>query len=253
VADDAVRRPAVEIAVTSPAGARAAIAGGADRVELCTALELGGLTPSGTMIREAVATGIPVHVLIRCRPGGFVYSSEEIGWMGDEAARAVRAGAAGVVVGALAAHGRIDNPSLARISAAARTVDAGTQVTFHRAIDQLRDPAGHLEDLAAAGVDRVLTSGGAPTVGQGLETIGAMLARGTGLEILAGGGVTPGQLRRIVAVGVHGVHLSAKKPVRQASENRVSVGSADPGGTHYETDESLVREAVREVARVVRG
>jgi len=253
VTDDPVRRPAVEIAVTSPAGARAAIAGGADRVELCTALELGGLTPSGTMIRETVATGVPVHVLIRCRTGGFVYSSEEIGWMTDEAAGAVRAGAAGVVVGALHAHGRIDTPSLARITAGARTVDAGTQVTFHRAIDQLRDPAEHLDELAAAGVDRVLTSGGAPTVDQGLATIGTMLARGTGLEIQAGGAVTPGQLRRIVAVGVHGVHLSAKKPARQAWENPVSVGSADPGGAHYETDESLVREVVREVARIVRG
>jgi copper homeostasis protein len=253
VAADAVRRPAVEIAVTSPAGARAAIAGGADRVELCIALELGGLTPSGTMIRETVATGIPVHVLIRCRPGGFVYSSEEIGWMTDEAAGAVHAGAAGVVVGALTARGRIDTPSLARITAGARAVDAGTQVTFHRAIDQLRNPAEHLDDLAAAGVDRVLTSGGAPTVAQGLETIGTMLARGTGLEIQAGGGVTPDQLRRIIAVGVHGVHLSAKRPVRQALENRVSVGSADPGGASYGTDESLVREVVREVNRVVRG
>lgn len=201
------------------------------------------------MIRESVATGIPVHVLIRCRPGGFVYSSDEIGWMADEAARAVRAGAAGVVIGALSADGRIDGPSLASITAAARTVDAGTQVTFHRAIDQLRDPAAHLDDLAAAGVDRVLTSGGAPTVDQGLDTIGAMLARGTGLEILAGGGVTPDQLRRIVAVGVHGVHLSAKRPVRQGFGNRVAVGSADPGATHYETDEALVREVVR----VVRG
>ncbi|WP_104181632.1 copper homeostasis protein CutC [Arthrobacter sp. B0490] len=239
--------PAVEIAVTSPAGARAAIAGGADRVELCTALELGGLTPSLTMTEEAVATGIPVQVLIRCRPGGFVYSPEEIGWMADEAARAVVAGAAGVVIGALTTDGRIDLPSLHRLSAAARAVDPGTQVTFHRAIDQLRDPAAHLEDLAAAGIDRILTSGGAPTVDLGLRQIAAMLDRGTGIEVMAGGGISPETLRSVLAVGVHAVHLSAKKAVRQTSPHWIPVGSttAADGDVHYRTDASLVRETVR--------
>jgi copper homeostasis protein len=251
VAENAILPPAVEIAVTSPAGARTAIAAGADRVELCSALELGGLTPSSTMTRMAVELGIPVHVLIRCRPGGFTYSPEEIGWMAQEAVDAVRDGAAGVVIGALTPDGRIDSPSLARILAAAREADAGTQVTFHRAIDQLRDPASHLDDLAASGITRVLTSGGAPTVDQGLPTIAAMLGRGTGIEIMAGGGVLPEHLRRIIAVGVHAVHLSAKRPLRQAFRNRVSVGSADEGhgDIHYETDEVLVRDVVR----VVRG
>ncbi|MHA7209093.1 copper homeostasis protein CutC [Arthrobacter sp. MDT1-65] len=241
--------PAVEIAVTSPAGARAAIAGGADRVELCAALELGGLTPSLTMTGESVATGIPVHVLIRCRPGGFVYSPEEIRWMADEAARAVDAGVAGVVIGALTADGRIDLPALDRLSAAARAAGPGTQVTFHRAIDQLPDPAAHLEDLAAAGIDRVLTSGGAPTVDRGLGRIRAMLDRGTGIEVMAGGGISPQTLPRVLAVGVHAVHLSAKEAVRQTSRYWIPLGSAAPadGDVHYRTDESLVRQAVRTV------
>lgn len=239
--------PAVEIAVTSPAGAHAAIAGGADRIELCAALELGGLTPSQTMIEQTVATGIPVHVLIRCRPGGFVYSPEEVDWMADEALKAVVAGAAGIVAGALTADGRIDIRAVTRISAAARDTAAGAQVTFNRAIDQLQEAAAHLGDLVSIGVDRVLTSGSAPTADRGLGAIEAMLNRGTGLEIMAGGGVSTEHLRRIIAVGVHAVHLSAKKPVREVSGNQILLGSAVSTETasHYETDESLVREAVQ--------
>ncbi|MUK01252.1 copper homeostasis protein CutC [Vibrio cholerae] len=243
--------PAVEIAVTSPTGVRAAISGGADRIELCAALELGGLTPTLMMTEHAVATGIPVHVLIRCRPGGFLYSREEISWMADEAAHAVAAGAAGVVFGALKLEGRIDTEALRRISNAAREAGPAAQLTFHRAIDHLRDPADHLEDLAALGVHRVLTSGGAPTVDQGLSAIRRMLERDSGIEIMAGGGISLDHLDRILAIGVHAIHLSAKAEVRQASRHWSTVVPTAPaeGEIHYETDESTVHAATRRARR----
>lgn len=106
------RRPALEIAVTSAAGAVTARDGGADRVELCSALELGGVTPSQGLVEAAVATGVPVHALVRCRPGGFAYDADELDVMVREIRALVRSGVAGVVVGALREDGSLDVDAL---------------------------------------------------------------------------------------------------------------------------------------------
>ena len=105
-------RPALEIAVTSAAGAVTARDGGADRVELCSALELGGVTPSQGLVEAAVATGVPVHALVRCRPGGFAYDADELDVMVREIRALVRSGVAGVVVGALREYGSLDVDAL---------------------------------------------------------------------------------------------------------------------------------------------
>jgi copper homeostasis protein len=107
-APSARSRPALEIAVTSAAGAVTARDGGADRVELCSALELGGVTPSQGLVEATVATGVPVHALVRCRPGGFVYDADELDVMVREIRALVRSGVAGVVVGALREDGSLD-------------------------------------------------------------------------------------------------------------------------------------------------
>lgn len=112
-ADTSARsRPALEIAVTSAAGAVTARDGGADRVELCSALELGGVTPSQGLVEAAVATGVPVHALVRCRPGGFAYDADELDVMVREIRALVRSGVAGVVVGALREDGSLDVDAL---------------------------------------------------------------------------------------------------------------------------------------------
>ncbi|GAC78557.1 copper homeostasis protein [Gordonia malaquae] len=206
----------LEIAVQDAAGAAVALAGGADRVELCAALgATGGLTPSPATIAATVATGVEVHALIRNRPGGFVYSPDEVRVLADDVRRAVDLGAAGVVIGALQPGGALDAAATAILLDAAGDAD----VTFHRAIDTVSDPVRTLHQLADIGVLRVLTSGGAPKAGDGLNTLAALIAADTGVEVMAGGGVTPTSIPSLLAVGVDAVHLSAKAVV------------ADPGAT----------------------
>ncbi|MGO4755267.1 copper homeostasis protein CutC, partial [Streptomyces sp. 2MCAF27] len=155
--------PTLEIAVTSPAGARAARDHGADRVELCTGLELGGLTPSAASVEAVAAVGSPVHALVRCRPGDFVYDAEEIALMAAEVRSAVASGASGVVVGALTAEGLLDTDAVTRLTDAAHDAASNhgrsVDVTLHRAIDQSADPVAAAALLPSLGITRVLTSG----------------------------------------------------------------------------------------------
>ncbi|MBY4570556.1 copper homeostasis protein CutC [Gordonia sihwensis] len=244
-------RPAVEIAVQDAEGAATARANGADRVELCTALgATGGLTPSAGLVDALCAVGIDVHALIRTRPGGFVYSDAEVDVLAADVAAAVRLGARGVVIGALHADGTVDAGATGRLLAAARDAEqrAGRRidVTFHRAIDAAADPIAALTVLAGLGVDRVLTSGGAARAGDGLDVLRALVAADTGVEVMAGGGVTAEAIPAIRGTGVHAVHLSAKRSVRDR-------GVAGPGGGAASdlemTDAGLVRAATRAAHR----
>lgn len=205
------------------AGAATSLACGADRVELCTALgATGGLTPSYGALDAAVETGARVHALVRPRPGGFVYSASEIAVMVSDIVSVVRAGAAGVVVGALTVDGSVDvDATAALVDAARRTGEV--DVTFHRAIDAATDPVAALHSIATLGIDRVLTSGAAATAGEGLDVLAALVGADTGVQIIAGGGVRPDIVPAIAAVGVDAVHLSAKAVVRDP-------GRSGPGG-----------------------
>jgi len=241
----------VEIAVTTPRGAAVAAAAGADRVELCSALEVGGITPSAALLRLAVETGVGVHALVRNRPGDFVYDADDVRCMAEDAAFAASVGAAGIVVGALTPDGGLDRPALERIVGAARDVDPLVHLTFHRAIDHTADPAGLLDALSALGFRRVLTSGGASAACDGVAVLEAMVARGSGVEIMAGGGVLPGQIARLAEAGVAAVHLSAKTRAAAREGAWVSLGSSSTDAaadTHFVTDESVVRDAVARAA-----
>lgn len=232
------RRASLEIAVQDPSGAATAAAAGADRVELCSALDVGGLTPSLATIEGAVAVGIPVNVLVRPRGGGFRYRAAELSLMVRDVAAAVAAGASGVVVGALTDDGVLDLPAIAALCEAA----AGRDVTVHRCVDVLDDPAGVLEALAELGVRRVLTSGGAPTAIEGAATLRRMVTVAAGrVEVMAGGGVRAADIPALLEVGVGAVHLSARAQTSDA-------GPAGPGGgpAGYDmTSAELVREAAR--------
>lgn len=229
---------AVEIAVQDVAGARDAVAAGADRLELCQALGVGGLTPSIALIRATVAAvgGDRVNVLVRPRGGGFVYDADEVALVDADIAAAVAAGAAGVVVGALTRGGEVDRDAMRRW----RDRAGAAHLVFHRAIDAARDPLAVLAALREVGVDRVLTSGGAPRSVDGVATLARLVAEGGPVEIMAGGGVRVEDIPAIRAAGVGAVHLSARV-VRGAD------APSGPGGGaagHDVTDIAVVAAAV---------
>ncbi|MWB99909.1 copper homeostasis protein CutC [Agromyces seonyuensis] len=236
------QRLPVEIAVQDAEGVRIALEEGAARVELCQALGLGGLTPSAGLIESAVeasaAVGVAgfVHVLVRPRGGGFVYSADERAAIARDIRLCARLGADGVVVGALDEDGRIDLDALAAFVDAAGEID----VTVHRAVDAAADPVAAVAALAGRGVRRVLTSGGAPTCAEGVDGLAAMLRESGGrLELMAGGGVRPDDVGTLAALGVDAVHLSARRTI--------VAGPGGPGGGsdgYDATDRDVVARAV---------
>ncbi len=200
----------VEACVDTVESARAAEAGGAGRIELCDNLYEGGTTPSPGLIavvRERV--GIPIHVLVRPRGGDFIYDEDEVRVMLGDIAFAKEVGVSGVVLGALFANGAVDDRSTRLLVEAARPLS----VTFHRAFDLVRDAFEALDTLMALGVDRVLTSGGAATAIEGLETLAALAWRSEGRgTIIAAGGITEHTVGRIInEAGVSEVHVRASK------------------------------------------
>lgn len=236
-------RIALEIAVTAPSGAIVARDAGADRVELCVGLELGGLTPSEGLVEATVDTSIPVHALVRCRPGGFVHTDDEVDVMVRETAALVRSGVAGVVVGALRPDRTLDVSALRRFVDAARSVRADVEVTLHRAIDHAADPVAAVALLGDLGFTRVLTSGGALSAVSGAATIAAMVRAAGPVQVMAGAGVTPADVPTLLATGADAVHLSAKRPAADADHAGVPMGSGDDGSAHFVTDAEVVRAA----------
>ena len=202
----ASRRTLVEACVQTIASAEAAQRAGADRIELCAALETGGVTPGAGVIRTVRARmGVPMQILIRPRAGDFVYREAEVEAMLGEIREARHAGADGVVLGALDHLGSIDRETTARLVEAAGPLP----VTFHRVFDQVTDQKGALETLVDLGVARILTSGGADCTDDGIPMLAELVRASSGrIGILAGGRVrAPGVVRLVAETGVGEVHL----------------------------------------------
>jgi copper homeostasis protein len=201
-----------EVCVESTDGVCAALAAGADRIELCADLAVGGTTPSIGLIEWAVgaaqAGGMAAHVLIRPRGGDFVYSPDEADVMARDIRAAKGAGVDGVVIGALTPSGAIDVPLAARLIAVARPLS----VTFHRAFDNAADPTAAFDDILELGADRLLTSGGAPTALEGADLIRSLTARSDGrIIVMAGSGVTEATAAQVVRrTSVGELHFSAR-------------------------------------------
>jgi copper homeostasis protein len=232
----------LEIAVQDPAGVRIALDAGADRIELCSALATGGLTPSAGLIEAAVAQADAasrpgfVQVLVRPRGGGFVYSPEELDVSISDVRTARRSGAGGVVIGALTAAGAIDAEGTGRLIDAAD----GIEITFHRAMDTVADPLGALEVLIGLGVTRILTSGGAPRSVDGVGMLAALAAQASSrIQVMAGGGVRVQDIQAIAATGVDAVHLSAR-----ASVTGTASGPGGGNDSYDVTSPEVVRDAV---------
>lgn len=215
--------PALEIVATSGACAQAAAGAGADRIEACEALELGGITPSPEVLDDILEhrPALGVHALLRCRPGDFHYDLADVAVMERQARRLVRAGADGVVLGALTADGQLDLQVIGRLAQASLEVNPKVEITIHRAVDASSDPVHAVSQLLALGVKRVLTSGGSDAAGDGMETIARMVQQaGTTIQIMSGGGMQVQDIATAQAVGVSAVHFSAK--TQQAGTIRVS-------------------------------
>lgn len=179
----------LEVCVDSLSSARAAIAGGAQRLELCSALIAGGLTPYAALLEQIrQESRIPVRCLMRPRAGDFLYTPEEIQMMAAQIKVLRDCGADGFVLGCLTPEGVLDGAAIEPLLQAA----AGTGLTLHRAIDVSRDPVETYRAAAKLGFDTVLTSGGASSCLAGQETIGRLLALReelNGPEVLIGAGV----------------------------------------------------------------
>jgi copper homeostasis protein len=226
---------AVEICVQDPAGARTARDGGASRVELCSALEVGGLTPSLATV-EAVRALTDrsgwLNVLVRPRPGGYVYTSAEIDLTCADIAHAVTAGADGVVVGALTTSGEVATDQVLAFLDAAQ----GRTVTFHRAFDVIEDRRAALDLLISLGVHRVLTSCGRAHAVEGATELAELAGLSAGrVQLMAGGGVRPADIPILAAAGCDAVHLSAR---------RLGDGGQGGEGTVWRTDPAAVTAAV---------
>lgn len=240
----------LEVCAGSVQSAIAARDGGAARVELCAALEIGGVTPSAGLMREVrKVEGLKMHVLIRPRGGDFLYDESEAETMVQDIITARECGADGVVIGALTADGDIDTALCRRLVEAAR----GMSVTFHRAFDMCRNPKQALEDIIALGCNRILTSGQAATALAGTALLRELVeAAGERLKIMPGCGVNAQNAATILdACGAQEIHASARKSIGSAMRFRhsgVSMGNPDSDEfARKETDEQEVRKIVESI------
>lgn len=235
----------LEVCVDDAAGLKVAIAGGADRIELCSALVLGGLTPSPGLMAIAAESPVPVFAMVRPRPGHFVYGTDDLRQMVADI-EAIRAfGLAGIVVGANVEDGTLDRFTLSRLMEAAE----GLPAVLHRAVDLTPDPVEAVDVAVDLGFCRILTSGGKPTAIEGRQTVAAMQAHACGrVEILPGSGLTPDNLYLLLeAVADVDVHASCSV-IREAADNRASMQAFEVPGRR-ETDIDLVRAMKAQLAR----
>lgn len=219
-----------ELCAETLTAARAAELGGADSVELCARLDLGGITPSERLTAAAVQVlSIPVHVLIRPRGGDFAYTADEYDLMRRQVQWARQAGAAGIVIGVLQADGQVDVGRSRELVELARPLKA----TFHRAFDETPDLFQALEAVIATGADCLLTSGGAPEVLVGAEQILRLIEQaGERIQIMAGGGLRLSTMAQVLGrTGVRFLHGSLTRRKEHGHRENVpphtAAGEAD--------------------------
>ncbi|MFT6302343.1 MAG: copper homeostasis protein [Granulosicoccus sp.] len=235
----------LEICVDDAQGLLACIKGGADRIELCSSLTLGGLTPSLGLMQLAAKYNVPVFAMIRPRAGNFCFSDNELDIMCDDIAAAAGSGLAGVVLGVANDDQTLNVNALKKLSQAA----VGMGKTLHRVMDTLTNQIVALDQIIDLGFDQVLTSGGKPGVDQGLDMLVSLQDRAQGrIDIMAGAGLTPPMVSTIhQRTGIEMFHASCRRPVK-IGEPFCSLGFASPD--LYETDVNLIRQYKRVLAEL---
>ncbi len=241
----------VEVCVDSVASATAAERGGAQRVELCSDLLQGGVTPSlglFAVVRSKVS--IALHMIVRPRPGDFCYSEEEFDCMCRDIEFAKKEGADGVVVGILQRDGNVDVQRTRQLVSLARPLS----VTFHRAFDMSAGPFRALEDVCLTGADRILTSGGQQECRQGVQIVAQLVkwARGR-TKIMAGGRIGIHDAAAIIQqTGVRELHVGLATPIdgSNAFQNRrqLSLGKAEHEFQPTEVMEANVRQLMAAIS-----
>jgi copper homeostasis protein len=245
----------LEVIATSPDDCRAAQGGGADRIELCSALPLGGLTPSlGLILAARKAFSREIMVMLRPRAGGFAYSEADFAVMCADAEICLRHGADGIVFGCLHPDGTVDGERTRRLVALA----GGRQTVFHRAFDVTPDPYAALDTLMQLGVTRVLSSGQCANALAGAANLAAWRAYANrsaagGLQVLPGGGITVTNVRELLRLtGADQVHASLSGTVRDPSTSaneaiRFGAAAIPPEDQVRITDGALVAAMRREL------
>ena len=224
----------VEICANSFESAMAAQSGGADRIELCTQLAVGGLTPSHQLIKKVVSElSIPVHVLIRPRKGNFCYSKEELNIMKNDIEFCKNIGCSGVVSGVLESNLTINLIATQQLIETANGID----FTFHRAFDCVKDPLLALENLIDLKIKRVLSSGLKPSAIEGISFLAEMnKIANQQIEIMPGSGINLDNVLQFKNKGFTSIHLSATQQPEKKS------ASFFEGGTEGVSDEKTIRK-----------
>lgn len=227
----------LEICVDDISGLKAAIAGGGDRIELCSALSVGGLTPSAGLIEAAAGMPVPSYAMIRPRAGSFVYSADELDVMKRDIDMARDAGLPGVVFGASLPDGRLDFDALAALAAHAGTLGK----TLHRAFDLVPDIDEAVEMAVSLGFERILTSGGAKTSAEGVATLEQVIAIAAGrVSIMPGAGVTLATIGQLwPRLPISEVHSSGAVAATETDERLLALGFSAPSARR--TDVATVK------------
>jgi len=235
----------LEICIDDADGLAAAIEGGADRIELCSALQLGGLTPSPGLIAIAAQSSIPVYAMIRPRAGDFVYGASDLDQMLRDIDAVRAAGLAGVVFGANRLDGSLDAHALARLSR--HSLGLGT--TLHRAFDLVPDIDEAVRIAVDIGFERILTSGRAPTALEGLDDLEKIFAAADGkITIMPGSGLTAENVNNLRSrLPINEIHASCSTAAPVRDENIVRLGFGD--GMPRKTDKNRVAALIDAIRR----
>ena len=236
----------LEVCVDSVESAVTAQKAGADRLEICANLLIGGTTPGVSQFQQIrKKCGIPLHVLIRPRFGDFLYTDSEYQMLEEDTRMFRELGADGIVTGCLKADGSLDCNRMEQLRACAGELT----LTLHRAFDVCRDPYQALEEAVSLGIDIILTSGQAPDCRKGKEILAKLIAQaGERIEILAGGGVNDEVIRRL-SEDIHAscFHMSGKKTLDSGMvyrNERVNMGIPGLSEFHmFRADEAEIRRA----------
>ncbi|OED44850.1 copper homeostasis protein CutC [Endozoicomonas sp. (ex Bugula neritina AB1)] len=215
----------VEVCIDNIESLPVAVSAGADRIELCSALALGGLTPTAGYVKKAVElSSVPIYSIIRHRGGDFVFNEDEIDLMVADIVLMKQLGASGVVVGALTAEGEVNTEALQRFMIAAD----GMGVTFHRAFDLVKNPVEALEIIIKHGCERILTSGQQAAAAEGTALIQTLVKQAGGrISIMPGAGINSNNVLHILqTTEAREFHLSGKttRPGKMRASSDVFMG-----------------------------
>ena len=252
------QQPELEICTGDYDSIMKAFFGGATRVEICSALPIGGLTPPESMLTRTatLSPAMKRNVLIRPRPGDFLYSDTEFLSMVEDMRSPGIAAADGYVIGILKADGNIDKERTALLMRCVSEKDRKNKTfTFHRAFDITSDPCQALEDIIELGFDRILTSGCAASAEEGIPMLRRLHEQAAGrIIIMAGGGINASNARRIMEeTGIMSLHASCSEIVRSNMQFRnasVSMGASSDDEYSWKTSSS---EKIAELSRIVLG